>query len=64
MSEYISKDKVEKNSDEQEEKLKQLNTKNLSNIETIYKSIELSCKNWKIQLFMQISHFENTFKFD
>ena len=64
MSEYISKDNIERMSDEQEEKLKLLNTKNISNIETIYKSIELSCKNWKIQLFMQISHFIlNSFSF-
>ena len=64
MSQYIDKDNIEKISEEQEEKLKLLNNKNLSNIETLYKSIELSCKNWKIQLFMQISHFIlNSFSF-
>ena len=64
MSKYIDKGNIERMSEEQEEKLKLLNTKNLSNIETLYKSIELSCKNWKIQLFMQISHFIlNSFSF-
>ena len=57
MSEYISKDNLEGITDEQEEKLKLLNNKYLSDKEVIFKSMKLSLKNWKYQTFIQLSHF-------
>jgi ABC-type multidrug transport system fused ATPase/permease subunit len=56
MSKFFSKEKLEKISDEQEENLKLLNTKNLTQKEVIIKSIKLSLKNWKVQIFIQVSH--------
>ena len=57
MSEFIKKDNLEKTADEQEEKLKLLNSKNLSDKDIILKSLKISLKYWKIQMFFQITQF-------
>jgi ABC-type multidrug transport system fused ATPase/permease subunit len=57
MSEFVRKDIFEKVTDEQEEKLKLLNSKNLSDKDIILKSMKISLKNWKIQMFVQITQF-------
>lgn len=56
MSEFVSKKNLEKVTEEQEEKLKLLESINLSNKDVIVKSIKISLKSWKIQVFIQITH--------
>ena len=56
MSEFVSKKNLEKVTEEQEEKLKLLESINLSNKDIIVKSIKISLKSWKIQVFIQITH--------
>ena len=55
MSEFVFKKNLEKVTEEQEEKLKLLDSKSLSNKDIILKSIKISLKNWKIQVFIQIT---------
>ena len=57
MSEFIKKDNLEKISDEEEEKLKLLNSRSLSDKDVILKSVKISLKHWKIQVFIQITQF-------
>ena len=53
----ISNLNIEKNSINEEEKLKLLNIKKLSNKEIIKKSIKISLKNWRKSVYQQIQIF-------
>ena len=57
MSQLDLKAKLEKITDEQEENLNSFKIKDLPKKEVIIKSMKLSLKNWKVQVFMQFSHF-------
>ena len=48
---------IEKNKEEEEDRLKRANIKKLSNQEIVFKSIKISLKNWKKSVYNQVQLF-------